>query len=112
MTKEFKTISDGVFTLQETRNKNQFFFYRNDGDFLKNVDKEPMYFYQIYITKRILAGEITGTVMNNFYTDISDDGKYIRLTVSDLGEKTLDNNNSIVSKKPSFWKNFLNKILR
>lgn len=42
MANEFRAVSDGTFTLQETKNKNQFYFYRNDGEVLADIDREPM----------------------------------------------------------------------
>lgn len=37
MANEFRAVSDGTFTLQETKNKNQFYFYRNDGEVLADI---------------------------------------------------------------------------
>ena len=45
MANEFLAVSDGTYTLSETENKNQFYFYRNDGAVLTDIDMEPMDLY-------------------------------------------------------------------
>ena len=111
MANEFLAVSDGTFTLQETENKNQFYFYRNDGEVLTDIDREPMDLYQAYIIRKMMNGEITDIVMNNIYSETSDDGKCIRLTICDIGEKPARNNNSTVSdKQPNFLKRLFHKI--
>ena len=111
MANEFLAVSDGTFTLQETENKNQFYFYRNDGEVLTDIDREPMDLYQAYILRKMMNGEITDIVMNNIYSETSDDGKCIRLTICDIGEKPARNKNSTVSdKQPNFLKRLFHKI--
>ena len=110
MANEFITVSDGTFTLQETENKNQFYFYRNDGEVLADIDSEPMDLYHAYIFQKMMSGEITSMVMNKIYSERSEDGKYIRLTICDIGEKHENNKNSIVSKQPSFLKRLFHKV--
>ena len=110
MANEFRAVSDGTFTLQETENKNQFYFYRNDGGGLADIDREPMDLYQAYIMQKMMSGEITNVVFNNIYSEISEDGKCIRLTISDIGEKPVHHNNSTVSKQPSFLKRLFHKV--
>ncbi|MBR6034128.1 MAG: hypothetical protein IKP28_05300 [Clostridia bacterium] len=78
----FQAVTDGTFTLQETENKNQFYFYRNDGGVLTDVDREPIELYQAYIAHKIMSGEITSIVVSTIQSEISDDGKCIRLTIS------------------------------
>ena len=56
MANEFRAVSDGTFTLQETKNKNQFYFYRNDGEVLADIDREPMDLYQAYIMQKMMSG--------------------------------------------------------
>jgi hypothetical protein len=111
MANEFLAVSDGTFTLAETENKNQFCFYRNDGEILTDIDRELMYLYHAYIRRKIMNGEITDMVMNNIYSETSDDRKCIRLTVCDIGEKPARNSNSTVSdKNPNFLKRLFHKI--
>jgi len=112
MANEFLTVSNGIFTLSETENKNQFYFYRNDGEVLSDIDREPIDLYQAYIMQKMITGEIRNMVMNNIYSEMSDDGKYIRLTIYDIGEKTTNGNEVIVEKKESFFKRLLNKIFK
>ena len=111
MANEFLSISDGTFTLSETENKNQFYFYRNDENILTDIDREPMELYQAYIMQKMMNGEITDIVMNKIYSEKSTDGKCIRLTICEIDEKPLKNTNSIVNnKKPNFLKRLFNKI--
>ena len=110
MANKFLAVSDGTFTLQESENKNQFYFYRNDGEVLTDVNEELMDLYHAYIFQKMVNGEIN-MVMNNIYSEISGDGKCIRLTISNIGEKLERDQNSTVSDKPSgFMKRLLHKI--
>ena len=110
MANELRAVSDGTFTLHETENKNQFYFYRNDGQVLADIDREPMDLYHAYIMQKMMSGEITDVVMNNIYSEISEDGKCIRLTICDIGEKPEHHDNSTVSKQPNFLKRFFHKV--
>ena len=87
------TVTDGTFTLAETENKNQFYFYRNDGNVLTGVDREPMDLYQTYIMQKMMNGEITDVVLNNIYSEKSTDEKCIRLTICNIGEKLVKHKN-------------------
>lgn len=109
MSKGFNTLSNGEFTFAETDVKNQFYFYRNDGEVLGEVDRLPMDFYQQYIMKKMMDGEITEMVMNNILFETSDDGKCIRLTVSDIGE-TPKAEEKPKTKKSNFFKRIFKKI--
>ena len=51
---ELYGISDGTYTLQETDNKNQFLFYRNDGGVLTDIDHEPLDLYHAYIFQKMV----------------------------------------------------------
>lgn len=96
-------VSNGTFTLQESENKNEFYFYRNDGDVLTDIDREPMDLYHAYIMQKMMNGEITDIVMKDIYSEISADRKCMRLIITDMGD------NSIVkNKKP----NFLNRLFQ
>ncbi len=111
MTNEFLAVSDGTYTLSETENKNQFYFYRNDGAVLTDIDREPMDLYQAYIIQNMMNGGITHVVMNNIYSEMSDDKKCIRLTICDFGEKTERNTSSTATNKnPNFLKHLFHKI--
>ena len=108
---EFLAVSDGTFTLSETENKNQFYFYRNDGGVLTDIKEEPMDLYHAYIAKKMMDGEIKHTIMKNIRYETSTDGKCIRLTTFDIGEMTDSSNNSTVNQKqPSFLKRLFHKI--
>ena len=106
-------VSNGTFTLQESENKNEFYFYRNDGDVLIDIDREPMNLYHAYIMQKMMNGEITDIVMKDIYSEISTDEKCIRLTITDMGDKPVKNTNSVVkNKKPNFLKRLFQKKSR
>lgn len=111
MANEFFAISDGTYTLSETENKNQFYFYQNDGEILTDIDEEPIDLYQAYIIQKMMYGEITDAVMNKIYLELSDDEKCIRLTICDVGEKKARNTNSTANQKqPNLIKRLFHKI--
>lgn len=88
MTNKFLTVSDGTFTLAETENKNQ-----------------------LYIMQKIMNGDINDIVMNDIYSEISDDKKCLRLTICDILEPTSENDNSNNSKKqPNFFKKLFKNL--
>ena len=66
MANGFMAVSDGTYTLQETENENQFYFYRNDRGVLTDIDREPMNLYQAFVMQRMMSGQITDMVMSNF----------------------------------------------
>ncbi len=82
-----------------------------DGKVLTDIDRKPMDLYQAYIMQKMMNGEITDIVMNNIYSETFDDGKCIRLTICDIGEKPVQHNNSTVSNKhPNFLKCLFHKV--
>lgn len=107
MADELLVISDGTFTLSETERENQFYFYRNDGEVLTGIDQEPMLFYRTYIFNKMIEGKLTDIVMQTIYSEMSDDGKCIRLTISDIGKKS---ELGASNQKPNIFKRLLNKI--
>ena len=110
MANEFLAISDGTFTLSETENKNQFYFYRNDGGVLTDIKHEAMDLYHAYIANKMVSVEIKDTVMNDIYFETSNDQKCMRLTVYNMGEGPRKRKNSNVNQKPNLFKWILNKI--
>ena len=109
MANEFLAVSDGIFTLSETEVENQFYFYRNDGKTLADIDREPIDLYNTYIMRKMMDGEITDVVMKDIYLEKSNDGKRFRLTVCNIGEKPPKIKNSNV-KKPNFIKRLFHRI--
>ena len=109
MAEQLRVISDDTYTFSETENKNQFFFYRNDR---KEID-EDLYivadFLQNYIICKMLDGEVdTNVICGNLSYEISDDKKYIRLTV--LSEKL--NMTKSEEKRPNLLKRIVNKLFK
>lgn len=89
MSKNFKAISDGTFILSETENKNQFYFYRNDGEILSDIeDGDLMRLYDKYMELKKKKGEIESSVIRSAYYEMSDDKRTIRLTVNDIRMKS------------------------
>ena len=84
MAKELTALSNGIFSLSETEIENVYLFYRNDGRVIGDVGGIPMGFYHSYIANKMMNGEITEIVMKSISFDTSRDGKFIRLTVSEI----------------------------
>lgn len=85
--KELKAFSNGEYIFAETKQDNQFYFYRQDGQELGEVGRIPMEMYQNYLCIRMFEGKCTEMVANDIRFDISDDGKCIRLTTFAFGEQ-------------------------
>ena len=81
---EFFTLSNGTFTFSETPTKNHVDFYRNDGEPLGDLDcQEPFKFYQAYVIRKIMSGELTDEVEFKISYTKSVDDKCLRIIVSD-----------------------------
>ena len=123
MPKELQELTDGTYTLAETKVENQFFFFRNDHQVLGNVGLSPVeLFSKYYIEKSQKEG-----IQKSGYEDkirfkfseceISKDRTIIRLTVSDNLEK--NPNLRIVKggekESPNAtkqWPNFFKRVTR
>lgn len=111
MAKDLKAVSDGTFIFSETENENQFYFYRKDGEVLTDIDSEPMEFYQALITRKMMDGEMPAAIIaNNMYSEMSADGKVIRVTVCGIGEDPNPHTNPKLNKKPSHFRRLINKV--
>ena len=111
MTKEFLTISDGTFTLQEGENKNEFYFYRNDGGVLTDIDYQPMDLFHAYIMCKMNDADTDELSMSGrLYIQKSDSGKTIRLTFKEVDEKDIRDDSIVNKKQPNFLKRLLHKI--
>lgn len=112
MSDEILKISDGTFTLVESENENQFYFYRNDDGVLTDINREPMDLYHALIMHKMLRGEITNVVINNMHSEISDDGKTIRLSISNISDQTISQGNSTDIKQTNFLKRFFHNFFK
>ena len=121
MSDERLAISNGTFTFVEGEDKNYFYFYRNDGGVLGEVGRIPMDFYQYYICRKMMSGEITGSVMNNLHFERSEDEKCMRITVCSFGEQKEEKDTTIekdaeekiepnIEQKTSFFKRIVRKM--
>lgn len=79
MDKELKAFTDGTYVFQETEEKGKYFFYRKDGEALKDIDHEPMDMYRSYLCLKMMSGEIEFSVFGNVNYKISNDGKCMLL---------------------------------
>lgn len=84
MSKELQELTNGTYTLRETGVENQFFFFRNDHEVLGNVGTSHMELFAKYLIEKSQKGEIQQSVYEGRMSfEISNDGKIIRLTVSE-----------------------------
>ena len=81
--KKYFSLTDNVFSIQETDEKNVLLFYRNDGAPLSDITREPMVLYQAYIAHKMFSGEITTMVMSNISYKISNDEKCLILIIDE-----------------------------
>jgi len=106
MSNELKAMTDGTFIFAESEDPNVFYFYRNDREVIGDVGRIPMDFYQDWIRTKMFNGEITEMVTNDVCFETSDDGKYIRLTVSGIGERKAK------KEQPNFFKRLFSKLFK
>ena len=126
--KKYFSVTNNVFTIQETDEKNVLLFYRNDGAPLANITREPMDLYQAYVAHKMFSGEITSMIMSNISYKISDDETCLMLVVDTYNNEnnsTRDNNDESAQtseekstknvpniKKQNFFKRLIEKIFK
>ena len=86
MAKEFNAITDETYVFIEGDEPNQFFFYRKDGEVLGEIEHEPMDFYHAWVMEKMMSGEIDGMIASNVLTELSTDGKCMRITVKEIAK--------------------------
>ena len=103
MTRKF---TDGTFTLEETQNKNHFYFYRNDGEVLENLGRKPLDFYQEYVK---MTNTATNSIIDEVVTAMSADNKVLSLTIY-----TIETSPNLIykpkRKKQNILKRWINKF--
>ena len=111
MAQEYNAITDGTFTLQESDDKKQFYFFRNDGGKLTDQD-DPMDLFHAYIMSKMMSGEITGMITSNIRCEKSEDDTTIRITLLDFTETpiSIDITPDQENKQPGFLKRWFHKI--
>ena len=108
MANEIIAISDGFYTLAETKNEKQFCFFRNDGNVLANVNREPLELYQAYVMHKMMQNKNIKMVASNIHKEVSEDGRYMKITIYSVGEKNPENKRHL-KRKNSFLKKWLNR---
>lgn len=122
MPKELLKITDGTYTLEETGKENELFFFRNDKEVLGDVGQIPFKLFSRYIVEKVTKGEFQGNrYQMKIHSDISSDGKVIRLTISDdstecpklrivkSGETEPSSKPKTQQPKPNFFKRIFRK---
>lgn len=95
--------TNGIYTLEETSNKNIFWFYRNDGrELTENIEKELYELYHSYIIQKKKKDDMKN---KEILLDITDDKKAMRLIIKE--KKNPDNE----QPKNDFLKQLFHKIL-
>jgi hypothetical protein len=117
MAEKFNAITDETYVFIEGEEPNQFFFYRKDGEVLGDIDHEPMDFYHAWVMQKMMSGEIEGMVANNILSELSDDGKCMRITVKEIAKGPIiqiDLDEAVALsepvKKESWFKRLKNKL--
>ena len=88
MSKEITVVTNGTFSLEETKVENQFHFFRNDHEVLGNVGTLPIEMFARYLIYKAREGQIEERFDREILFELSADSKILRLTVS---EKTKPN---------------------
>ena len=111
MAQDYNAITDGTFSLQESDDKKQFYFYRNDGGKLTDQD-DPMDLFHAYIMSKMMSGEITGMITSNIRCEKSEDDTTLRITLLDFTETpiSIDITPDYENKQPGFLKRWFHKI--
>lgn len=82
-------VTNGTFTLEETKVHNQFYFFRNDHSVLGDVGTIPIEMFSRYLIHKVREGEINERYVGEIFYEISKDGKVLRLTVTDQTKPAL-----------------------
>ena len=115
MAEKFNAIANDTYVFIEGDNPNQFFFYRKDGEVLGDIDHEPMDFYHAWVMEKMMSGEIDGMVANNVLTELSADGKCMRITVKEIAKGPIiqiDLDGDEESNKPVKKENWFQRLKR
>ena len=115
MAEKFNAITDETYVFIEGDKPNQFFFYRKDGEVLGDIEHEPMDFYHAWVMEKMMSGEIEGMVANNILSELSDDGKCMRITVKEIAKGPIiqiDLDEGRSSQKPVAKETWLQKLKR
>lgn len=83
MPKELTVVTNGTYTLEETKEENQFYFFRNDHGVLKDVGTLPLEMFSRYLIQKVKEGEINEVYDGEIYFELSTDGTVMRLTASE-----------------------------
>ena len=110
MANEFLAVTDGTFTLSETKMKNQLYFYRNDNEVLNDCGGNLNDLLHVYLIQRMVEGQKDRMAVSNIQYEMSDDNKCIRVTAAGINEQRKGSENSNVVKKPNFFTKFLKKL--
>ena len=103
MAEKFNALENETYVFVEGDIPNQFFFWRKDGEVLGDIEHEPMDFYHAWVMQKMVSGEIEGMVANNILTELSTDGKCMRITVKEIASGPiiqLDLDETMEVKKP------------
>ena len=113
MAEKFNAITNDTYVFIEGDEPNQFFFYRKDGEVLGDIEYEPMDFYHAWVMEKMMSGEIEGMVANNILTELSTDGKCVRITVKEISSGPIiqiDSDEATEPEKPVKKENWLQRI--
>ena len=109
MSKQVTVVTDGTYTLEETKVENQFHFFRNDFKVLGNVGTLPIEMFSRYLIHKVKEGEIDESYAGEILYELSTDGKILRLTVSECTKPNLrivksEESNILEVTEPNFFK--------
>ena len=89
MSNELTGVTNGEYTLEETKLEEQFYFFRNDHGTLGNVGTLPIEMYARYLIQKMREGEIDDRYTREIRYELSEDRKVLRMTISEHTQSEL-----------------------
>ena len=89
MSKKLTGVTNGEYTLEEIREGEEFWFFRNDNGILRNIGTLPVEMYARYLVQKMNEGEIDNGYTRELNYELSVDGKVLKLMLSEQARTNL-----------------------
>lgn len=111
MSKEVTVVTNGTYTLEETKVENQFHYFRNDHGVLEEIGTLPIEMYARYMLQMAREGLIDNWYEIKLFFEISEDRKVLRLTAVEATKPQLHIINNEQYEVPDVTKpNFFKRV--
>ena len=109
MERQYVSVTNGIFTFTETDIKNEFLFYRNDGNVLGKISREPVELYYDYMINKMFNGEIDQIVRNDINYPQYSDAKFIKVIITN-NESATNKGTGVIKKQPNLFQKLIKKF--